>query len=146
MGPSLPSLGGGGPSFQPQSPMTSKTCTQCYKDKPESEFYFRKDTRKLRNQCAQCCTEHARRRDTGWSPEEFADAFAKQQGRCKICKVHHDDLKQGLMADHCHAGLTTRSLLCGRCNSGLGMFVDNPRLLRNAAMYLEYHTPTPDSV
>ncbi len=126
--------------------MATKTCIKCGETKPESAYYFRKDTGKLRNQCAVCCADYARRRDTGWSPEQFKAAFEAQQGRCKICKTHSDDLKQGLMADHCHAAFATRSLLCGRCNSGLGMFLDNPRLLRNAAMYLEYHTHQPSSL
>jgi hypothetical protein len=51
----------------------------------------------------------------------------------------------GFHVDHDHAccpgtrscGKCIRGMLCNRCNTGLGMFLDDPNRLRHAASYLE---------
>lgn len=55
-------------------------------------------------------------------------------GCCPICTT---DTK--LVADHCHTTGLTRDPICRKCNMGLGLFHDNPTLLRAAASYLERH-------
>jgi hypothetical protein len=52
---------------------------------------------------------------------------------CMICLR-----TENLVADHCHATLKLRAVLCSRCNTGLGAFLDDPAMLRAAATYLEY--------
>lgn len=42
-----------------------------------------------------------------------------------------------LSVDHCHKTNATRGLLCGACNTGLGLFNDSPELLRASIQYLE---------
>ena len=116
-----------------------KKCRTCHEVKAQKDFYFRTDSKKYRTECKQCVIDRCRERTTGWTPEEYKSAFERQLGRCKICKTHQDDLPQSLVADHCHASESTRSLLCHLCNAGLGMFKDDTRRLRNAALYLEYH-------
>lgn len=72
-----------------------------------------------------------------------SQAKTKQTGHCDICgkfvKLHrdHDHNAECLcigreMCDYC-----SRGLLCRYCNPGLGMFMDNPELLRKAADYIE---------
>lgn len=56
-------------------------------------------------------------------------------GTCPICGRAGE--KQ--QVDHCHNGGGPRGLLCGRCNRGLGMFLDSPSLLARAVVYLESH-------
>jgi hypothetical protein len=58
---------------------------------------------------------------------------AAQDGRCAIC----GDPAQHLDLDH-ETG-ATRQMLCQRCNHGLGLFRDDPRLLHTAALYVEGH-------
>jgi len=45
--------------------------------------------------------------------------------------------KLKLLIDHDHETGKIRGLLCHRCNTGLGFFLDNPHFLTNAAFYLE---------
>jgi hypothetical protein len=41
--------------------------------------------------------------------------------------------------DHCHISGKIRGVLCHRCNTGLGCFLDKPVLLRYAADYIDRH-------
>jgi hypothetical protein len=56
----------------------------------------------------------------------------RRNGECSIC--HREG---SLVFDHNHETGKFRGWLCGTCNTGIGMFHDNPELLRNAANYVE---------
>lgn len=74
-------------------------------------------------------------RKYGITREEFNAMSAAQDGLCAICG--REPLgKKRLSVDHCHASLKIRGLLCDQCNTGLGMFRDDPRLLFVASQYL----------
>jgi Recombination endonuclease VII len=45
--------------------------------------------------------------------------------------------KHALALDHCHGTGVFRGWLCGKCNTGLGQFKEDPVLLKKAANYLE---------
>lgn len=65
------------------------------------------------------------------------DAMRKEQGyRCAICGTHEDHLPRGLFVDHDHVTDLVRGLLCHACNSGIGLFEDNPQKLWAAIQYL----------
>lgn len=76
----------------------------------------------------------ARLRQYGLTMEEF-EAF--MANGCAICGTHESQEGRALAIDHCHVSGKPRGVLCGRCNKGLGLFYDNPELLRNAADYIE---------
>src|SRR5262249_42412407 len=67
--------------------------------------------------------------------DEYNRKFKEQKGLCAICKQKSD---RRLSLDHCHVTKMLRALLCHLCNIGLGMFRDDPGLLRSAAEYLEH--------
>lgn len=71
------------------------------------------------------------------SARAYNSMLTQQGGRCAIC----GDLpgRTRLAIDHDHSTIQARALLCGRCNTGLGQFRDDPALLRMAAIYLESH-------
>ena len=88
--------------------------------------------------CRQMQSAINRRSKTGWSEEEYDLALIFQGNRCKICgRLGTRD--RPLHADHNHSTGSTRSLLCGQCNSALGLLDDNPELIRRCAIYLEGH-------
>jgi len=53
--------------------------------------------------------------------------------RCRIC----GDQERAVVLDHCHETNIVRGLICGLCNSALGLFRDDPDLMRRAAEYVE---------
>jgi hypothetical protein len=71
----------------------------------------------------------------------------KEKGHASTCDLCGDSADK-LVRDHdhtCHQSVDEmcskcfRGWLCGRCNSGLGFFRDNPELMRRAALYVEHH-------
>jgi hypothetical protein len=72
----------------------------------------------------------------GISKEEYLALIFNQKGKCAICKKIPKN-KKGLFLDHCHNSKKIRGLLCSNCNSGLGMFLDDVKLLRKAVKYLK---------
>ena len=65
-------------------------------------------------------------------PEEVQARLNAQDGLCKVClKVPATDI------DHDHKTGKVRSILCGSCNRALGLFQEDPEIIRRAATYLE---------
>lgn len=65
--------------------------------------------------------------------EARREFLARQDGKCAICK---EVLNSRNNLDHCHITGAFRGVLCGLCNSGLGMFKDNIDYLKRAINYL----------
>lgn len=82
----------------------------------------------------------------GMTVEEYEVKLEAQGGGCALCGAKP---KEGFKADgghmpalhqdHDHETGQNRDLLCNRCNQGLGLFSDDPELLRAAAGYIERH-------
>lgn len=113
-----------------------KKCAKCGEEKPRSEFYFRSDSGKLRDNCKPCHNVNSkannRRRRYGLHPDEYEQMHATQRGLCAICK---DKLIE--VVDHCHTTGAVRSLLCRPCNWLIGHAFESPEILREAASYIE---------
>lgn len=67
--------------------------------------------------------------------------FADQKGVCRICSSPPDI--RPLSIDHCHVTGVVRGLLCGQCNSAVGLMGDDPKRLISAAKYLTKNHSTP---
>lgn len=81
-----------------------------------------------------------RRLNSGWTQEQFAAAWERQDGRCAICKVQMIDGGRGptsVHADHDHSSGKTRGLLCAHCNRGIGCLKDSVDSLQAAIDYLK---------
>lgn len=74
-------------------------------------------------------------RKYGITADEYDRRLDEQGGGCKICgKILQ---RVSLAVDHNHKTGKVRGILCENCNRGLGMFKDDPNLLRSAIEYLE---------
>lgn len=77
-----------------------------------------------------------RKRKYGLTREAYLNMIDAQEGLCAICKrqPEHD-----LRVDHDHETGNVRALLCSNCNSGLGLFEENPGFLQAAIEYVQAH-------
>lgn len=82
----------------------------------------------------------------GITLKQYQEMLAKQGGACAICGSTTtfsrgyrtvEKGKSNFMVDHCHTTGKVRGLLCGKCNTALGLLRDNPDNCRRAAEYLE---------
>ena len=74
-------------------------------------------------------------REYGMTINEYHDLEKAQSGTCAICSCvpKNGDL---LVVDHSHKSERVRGLLCGRCNSAIGLLGDDPDVAESAATYL----------
>lgn len=73
----------------------------------------------------------------GITLEDYKEKLAQQGGGCAICKTTTPRKNAHyFMVDHDHKTGKVRGLLCGSCNSALGLFKDNSDILLTAAEYL----------
>ena len=77
---------------------------------------------------------NSRKRFYGINHDEFLAMGESQNWQCQVCRR---DIKENACVDHNHETNQIRSLLCRRCNSGLGMFSDSQETLQRAADYLK---------
>jgi hypothetical protein len=71
----------------------------------------------------------------------YKELFEKQNGLCAICGKEETHTFKGkikqLSIDHDHKTGEVRGLLCNKCNTGLGGFMDNVEFLLKAIQYLK---------
>lgn len=75
----------------------------------------------------------------GMTYEDYTAMATAQSNVCAIC-MQAEAVRKHLCVDHCHETGKIRQLLCGKCNSGIGMFGDDPVKVRSALLYLEKHS------
>lgn len=80
----------------------------------------------------------------GLSREDAEKLFLSRGNFCAICCGDNDG--KALHLDHCHKTNVVRDFLCQKCNNALGLFKDDPGLLRVAADYLEQHRKKNDDI
>lgn len=139
---------------------THKTCNKCKEEKLLEDFYLNTGGRYGRKSiCAVCEKQRTAdwRKKSGDSHKSKARAYhlstkydmtlsdfdqmrVLQNHKCAICGLDELECRFGrLYVDHDHADGEVRKLLCHHCNTGLGMFKDDPDLLHAAIAYLQEH-------
>jgi hypothetical protein len=97
------------------------------------------------NNCKICCDEKQQsiKNEKKWkrikqkynlSKEDYFYNLKNQDFKCFICFV--DLNEKNTHVDHCHTTGKFRSLLCGRCNQGIGLFDENYEKIKKAANYV----------
>lgn len=141
----------------------AKRCTHCFEVLPLTGFRRRKKPpQRYDSWCRTCVVtesrefrranpltrdqyrEKALRSRYGITGEQYLAMMANQGGRCLLCRaLPAPDANRWaqLHVDHCHRTGDVRALLCQNCNRGLGMFQEDPVVLRRAANWLEGRLP-----
>jgi len=73
----------------------------------------------------------------GLTKEGFDTLWKASDGKCAICSKDLIIKRAGCVVDHSHKTGAVRGLLCGQCNTGIGMLKDSIVLTKNATRYLE---------
>lgn len=138
----------------------NRTCSRCGLSFPVVEFHDNSWCKQCKSDCdaryrenndielraAKRAYYHANKdrirtsfekRKYGVTPEQRKQLLDKQNGGCAICRATVGN-SQGkpLAIDHDHKTGKVRGLLCSRCNTGIGQFLDDPELLARARQYL----------
>lgn len=77
-----------------------------------------------------------RRRKYGVTQAQVDAMYDAQGGLCGICRSPQLPSERPFAVDHDHETGRVRGLLCGRCNSGLGLFREDGFLLQRAIAYV----------
>lgn len=147
-------------AFQEKYP-GQKQCIKCGEIKDFEKFNVHKTaTDGRRNTCKKCqaiynSNNHKKKKEVlreqnlkkfGITHEEYLQMLENQDGKCMICGTNRPHIStkhfKHFAVDHCHKTNKVRALLCNRCNPGLGLFNDDPTLLRKAAEYLDSFNTT----
>lgn len=120
-----------------------KRCASCGVDKPLDRFPpSPKALHGRGSHCYDCRSITKRLARYGLTRGEFDALLSGQDGECAVC-IRPIEARV-LTVDHCHVTGRVRALLCGPCNSGIGMFADDPERMRAAARYVESHKELSD--
>lgn len=142
---------------------TAFVCKKCKIEKPSTQFHRQPSyPNGINTQCRKCVNEYNFRlydknpllkkrkleknkfpsklnklkRKYGLSWDAYRALYTSQAGKCLICQKPMVCGGRGCHVDHCHMTNKVRGLLCGGCNTGLGLFRDNPEFLSSAAKYI----------
>lgn len=113
---------------------SSETCTKCkIAKKPIGKSYCDKCASAYGKQYANKpeVRERLYQKLYGIGVDEYESRLILQGYKCAICLTHQDQLPTKLSVDHRHSDGKVRGLLCGPCNTYLGLVQeDTSRLLR----------------
>lgn len=139
-----------------------RTCKKCGETKELTEFTASKECREGRTWTCKSCKRAADikwqdankernaqvrrnaylKRKYGVTTEWYEAKLEEQKDLCAICSCDSSELRSRdamFCVDHCHTTGNPRSLLCHKCNAGIGMLKDNPILVARAWTYLQQH-------
>lgn len=136
--------------------METKVCSRCSEEKPTSEFHLRSKKEPYpKSACKDCHRKRAKdywrnnplpkeiqrernlRRSFNIGVEDYNNLLESQGSCCAICGIDACSSGRNFAVDHDHDTGKIRGLLCQGCNTALGQFRDNQKILQSAILYLE---------
>lgn len=135
----------------------TKICSCCKVVQPFENFSPEPNGRKIGKVgawCKKCCSlknqtiyktriRKANLQKYNLSLDDYFYLLKKQDYKCQICRIPVTNApgvggsSGTLCVDHDHETNKIRGLLCSRCNTGLGLFLDDIFNLQNAIIYLK---------
>ena len=123
--------------------MSSKVYDRKWRAKNPDKVRAKRERYKARN--SEKYLDYFRKRNArvpslyhGFTYTEILARLKSQGGCCAICKTTEPGKgKARWHGDHDHATGKFRGVLCGRCNLGLGLFLDETARLLAAVEYLQ---------
>lgn len=108
-------------------------------DSPVVQYFIQRDqTYQTKKVCKKC--EHLLRR-YGITDPMRREMIAQQGGECQCCGELLDSEGAGSSnkahVDHCHTQGHIRSILCGRCNTTIGLVKEDRTILLKMIDYLD---------
>lgn len=141
------------------SKRATKQCSKCPKELPLNKFHKNKKGKYgVGSRCKKCTSVYNQKRYKKYNGlekskkcglkrkfnmtlEQYDQMFEQQNGVCAICGLKETRKNQWgttrLSVDHNHKTGKVRGLLCGQCNTVLGLVYDSRETLLRAAIYLE---------
>lgn len=128
-----------------------RKCRACGVFKDKNEFTITQRDNKRVRKCKQCNREWARehrlknpdhyrhmdlKQNYGITPTQYQAFYKDQNGVCAICLKPETSKRGWLHVDHHHLTGKVRGLLCGKCNSGIGLLGEDEKVLASAIQYL----------
>jgi hypothetical protein len=122
---------------RPEVPAGHRWCPGCQQAQPLTKWHKnRAQASGLVSKCKDCRKQDSHaghlRRTFGITIEQRQQLLAAQGGLCAACGDENPT-----HTDHDHVSGSVRGLLCGRCNLGIGLFLDDPARMHAAISYLE---------
>jgi hypothetical protein len=115
------------------------------KNKSESYREYQCRSQKMyRLNCPQNVKSSSLKKTYGIDIHEYNRMLEQQGSVCAVCgeketSYDHRGALRMLHVDHCHSTGKIRSLLCSKCNNGLGCFQDDIERMQKAIEYLRSH-------
>lgn len=114
-----------------------KTCSWCKKVKTLEAFMVRARNPDGRdNWCRVCSHESDIWKNYRITADEYRTLLSDSDGLCAICGGRDSYGRKRLAVDHDHQTGIVRGILCYKCNTGIGLFLHDPTILRKAIVYL----------
>jgi len=110
-----------------------RRASKWYRDNHE---YAKKQMAERRKNKPEVIKNEKLRLSFGITLDDYNNMMMIQNSCCAICSIDSMNFKRKLAVDHCHKTGRVRGLLCGKCNSAIGLMNDSTENLQNAISYL----------
>lgn len=133
------------PGRRPITSLSERKCCKCKTVKEIAKFMRSKREPSGHDYTCKSCRKQWNRGNSlkktyGITVEMYVAMVAEQGGRCAICRQPESRFRGScaieLAVDHCHSSGLVRGLLCGRCNTAIGLMRDDVQVLQKAINYL----------